>query len=146
MQYYKPWELREDEEEQIKQQIQEVDATIKAELAKHDSTSAADTEMTEVHTPVSEALPSSTEPETQLKKSNGNVELVGADEEKPDTDKQENSSMAIPTAITTATPDVTASNSDTVKETEPPRTPDEKPHDEHGGEELVEGQEDDVIY
>jgi hypothetical protein len=102
--------------------------------------SAADTEMTEVHPPVSAALPSSTEPDAQTQASNGDVELVGAYEKNSDTDKQDNSTM-----ITTAT-DETISPCETVKEKPRPRTPDEKPHDEHGGEELVEGQEDDVIY
>lgn len=140
MQYYKPWELREEDEEQIKRQTELVDATIKEELAKYDSTSAADTEMTEVHPPVSETLPSSTEPDAQTQALNGDVELVGAYAKNSDTDKQDNSTM-----ITTAT-DETISPCETVKEKDRPRTPDEKPHDEHGGEELVEGQEDDVIY
>jgi hypothetical protein len=144
MQYYKPWELREDEEEQIKRQIEQVDATIKAELANDNVTSAADTEMIEVHPPVSEALSSNTEAEPQLQKSNGDMELVGADEKKSDTDKQGDSNMAI--TSTTAITDETTVVCDTSKEKDRPKTPDAKPHDEHGGEELVEGQEDDVIY
>lgn len=143
-QYYKPWELREDEEEQIKRQIERVDALIKAELVHDDRTRAADTDMTEVHPPVCEALPPDTETEPQLQKTSRDAELVGAAEKNIDTDKQENLSTASTT--TTSTGDVTTLVSDTSKEKERPKIPDEKPHDEHGGEELVEGQEDDVIY
>lgn len=96
--------------------------------------------MTEVYPPVSKALTLSTEPDTQIQKSNGDVELVGADDMKSNTDKQDNSNM------TTATTDDAILTHDIVAEKEQPRNSDEKPHDEHGGEELVEGQEDDVIY
>jgi len=140
MQYYKPWELREDEEEQIKQQIDKVEVIIKQDLAKHDSTESADTEMTEVHPPVSETLPSNTEPDEQIQKLDGDMELVGADQPKSDTDKQDDTSRA------TTTTDEGISTSDPIAEEDQPTVPDEKPHDEHGGEELVEGQEDDVIY
>jgi hypothetical protein len=96
--------------------------------------------MTEVHPPVSKALTSSTEPEVQIQKQNGDVELVGANDKKSETDKQGD------TNTDTTTTDEMILTSDTVKETDLPTIPDQKPHDEHGGEELVEGQEDDVIY
>ena len=96
--------------------------------------------MTEVHPPVSEDLPSSTEPEAQIQQQNGDVELVGANDKKSETDKQGDSNI-----ITTSTDEMLLT-SDTVKEIDLPTIPDQKPHDEHGGEELVEGQEDDVIY
>lgn len=140
MQYYKPWELREDEEEQIKRQIEDVDATIRQELAKHAPTSIADTEMAEVHSPVSKDLTPSTEPRVQIQNQNEDVELVGADDKKSDTDKQGDPDM-----VTTGTDDMILT-SDTVKHDNLSPIPDHKPQDENGGEELVEGQEDDVIY
>jgi hypothetical protein len=141
MQYYKPWELVPEEEAQIKQQIKETDEAINQELAKHEAANGADIGMAEVHPPAFESLPSSAEPGEQTQKTNGDgeTELVGANKD-VDTNTQE------PLPEATKTTDKKISTSDTIAENDRPQTPDEKPHDDHGGEELVEGQEDDVIY
>lgn len=142
MQYYRPWELRPAEEVQIKLQIKEADESIKHELAKHETANGADTVMAEVHPPVSEPTSQHTETDeqTQKTKGDGETELVGASKH-ADTNTQE--THRDPTKTTN---DDNISVPDTVPEENNPKSPDEKPHDEHGGEELVEGQEDDVIY
>jgi hypothetical protein len=130
-----------EEEAQIKQQIKETDEAIKQELTKHEAANGVDIGMAEVHPPDSESLPSSAEPDEQTHKTNGDgeTELVGANKD-GDTNIQEH--LPDPTKTT----DENISTSDTIAENDRPQTPDERLHDDHGGEELVEGQEDDVIY
>jgi hypothetical protein len=130
-----------EEEAQIKQRIKETDEAIKQELAKHEAENGAGRETTEVHPPVSVSLPSNTEPDEQTQKTNGDgeTELVGA-YKVADTNTQ----TLLPDPTKSA--DNNISTSETITENDQPQTPDEKPHDDNGGEELVEGQEDDVIY
>ena len=141
MQYYKPWELREDEEKQIKRQIAEVDETIKRELAEHGTTTGADTEMAEVHPPVSKPIPANaeTDQQSQTTTAEDGKELVGANN-----DVDTNLQKSAPDTTNATNEDLSTTN--IAAGTELVTIPDQKPHDDHTGEELVEGQEDDVIY
>jgi len=115
--YYRPWDLRPEEEAQIKQQISETEEVVSKELAGKEAETEpkeADVQMEEEQKPG----------------------LVGDDI----TNKQK----------ATATPEPQPTN-DVPMNDERPKS-EEKGHerrvsnDDHGGEELVEGQEDDVIY
>ena len=122
-QYYKPWELRPEEGDRIKQQIEDTEKIINEELAKE-----MEKEPVKVQEPVQ---PSSDSAERSQAKAE-DVDMDG--EQKPELVGQDNTNIQDPDPDPQPTDDVP---------TEPPR-PESK--DEHHGEELVEGQEDDVIY
>ena len=97
--------------------------------------------MAEVHPPASKPISSNTEPDEQIREAaaDGEQELVGANKV-ADTNLQKSTSHS-----TKATND-DPTTSNTAMKTHLSKTSDEKSHDDHTGEELVEGQEDDVIY
>ena len=143
-QYYKPWDLRTEEEDRIKQQIEDTDSAIDKELAEHEQRKQAETGPPEVPQHSPKPAPSLAEdpkpddPDTKMEEDEEQPkpELVGA----PATNEQD-----------------TAPGPPTSNDNDVPRTVDvptvrreekleERASDDHGGEELVEGQEDDVIY
>ena len=132
-QYYRPWDLRPEEEAQIKQQISETEEVVSKELAGKE----AETEPKEVHHSPKPSDDSAERPQADVQmEEEQKPGLVGDDI----TNKQK----------ATATPEPQPTN-DVPMNDERPKS-EEKGHerrvsnDDHGGEELVEGQEDDVIY
>lgn len=121
--YYKPWDLRPEEETQIKEQIEETESVIAKELAERNAETSAKTESEEA----------------------GQMDVHVEEEPKPDlvgddtTNEQE---AAAPKPEPKSTNDVEMNEVRPKSE----EKPEDRPHDDHGGEELVEGQEDDVIY
>lgn len=134
-QYYRPWDLRSEEDERIKKQIEETERLIEKELAEASPTDVADPGPAEVPHSPKHSQDSAEPPKPD------EMDVTEEDKEKPElvgeaTNEQE------------AVPDPQATN-DVLTEQEQPEVEkkvEEKPHDDHGGEELVEGQEDDVIY
>jgi len=117
--YYRPWDLRSEEEERIKQQIEDTERLIEKELAESSSATTAD--------------PGIAEP--------GEMDVTVEEKEKPElVGEATNEQEVIPEPQTTNDVPIQDAQPDIEKKV------DEKAHDDHGGEELVEGQEDDVIY
>lgn len=139
-QYYKPWDLRPEEETQIKEQIEETESLIAKELAERKAEISAKTDPEEVHHPLKQSPGLA---EESLKA--GQTDVHMEEEPKPDlvgddtTNEQE---AAAPKPEPQSTNDVEMNEVQPKSE----EKPEDRPHDDHGGEELVEGQEDDVIY
>ena len=134
-QYYRPWDLRSEEDEQIKKQIEDTERLIEKELAEASATDVADPGPAEVpHSPKSS--PDSAEPPKP-----DDMDVTVEEKEKPEL-------VGEATNEQKAVPDPHASNNVPIEQEQPEveKKVEEKAHDDHGGEELVEGQEDDVIY
>src|SRR5271154_7206653 len=135
--YYKPWELRPEEEYQIKRQLEDTENSITRELAEHAAEKGPDTSMKEAHLPVSEPQKSSAENEQQKpdgageKDTKAGPELVG-------TDYSILQYVTPATGHTDDSPD-TPHNQTLTKAMET-KNEERPPNDDHGGEELVEGQ------
>lgn len=152
-QFYKPWELRPEQQEQIKRRIEDAEMAVKAELDEHRASKGseeAEHGAEEVHCPDSSASHvRGTEPSKQPGKQKDITgsfgqpvaELVGAD---ATNDEQ--------VAVNTSAPEVVPANNEDERQVsarvheEETGQQEEKTNEDHGGEELVEGQEDDVIY
>lgn len=132
--FYKPWELRPEQQEQIKRRIEDAEMAVKAELDEHRASKGSE-----------EAEHGAEEPGKQkdITGSFGQpvAELVGAD---ATNDEQ--------VAVNTSAPEVVPANNEDERQVsarvheEETGQQEEKTNEDHGGEELVEGQEDDVIY
>jgi hypothetical protein len=134
-QYYRPWDLRSEEEERIKQQIEDTERLIQKELAESSSATAADPGPAEVP----HSLKLSQDPAEPPKP--GEMDVTVEEKEKPElVGEAANEQEPIPEPQPT--------NDVPIQDAQPEieKKMDEKAHDDHGGEELVEGQEDDVIY
>jgi len=129
-QYYKPWELLPSQEEGIKAQIAEAEATIEEENEQWDIEHPA-TEQKEVLDEHNEPL----EP-AEAAVTNGHGDTVGSP-----ADKEEKPSSPNPAEDTNMSDTTTPYIKD--KPTEPIDGP--KDHGDDGGE-VVEGEEDTVIY
>ncbi|KAK5196288.1 hypothetical protein LTR92_003832 [Exophiala xenobiotica] len=141
--YYKPWEVREQDEEIIKRQVDEAEETIRREVAesevkrrpapkspesgRHDR----DTDVEDDRTRQTDYGVNGTSKEERPPVSSGN---------EPEPSEREDESKTVQTGVSS---DVETVPEQKVKdETQRPVSKD----DDHGGEELELGQEDDVIY
>jgi hypothetical protein len=134
-QYYRPWDLRSEEEEQIKQQIEDTERLIEKELAESSSSDVAETGPAEVpHSP--KLSQDSAEPPKP-----DEMDVTVEEKEKPElVGEATNEQEAVPDPQITNDAPIEDAQAEGEKKME------ERTHDDHGGEELVEGQEDDVIY
>jgi hypothetical protein len=136
-QYYKPWDLRSEEEERIKQQIEDTERLIEKELAESSSSDVAETGPAEMpHTPKL-----SQDPAEPPKPDEMDATMEEKEKEKPElVGEATNEQDAVPDPQATNDVPIEDAHADGEKKAE------DRSHDDHGGEELVEGQEDDVIY
>jgi hypothetical protein len=172
-QFYKPWELRPEEVEQIRLQIEEAGKSIEMDVDEH-RTTAADEKKDKVdevrHPHPSASQVDGAEPLTQPE----HAEVAVHQNEQPKTEVvaevvANSVADAVADSVVEAVgivitddqqatmekdvPDVDTANHEEEKpeardkaaEAERKRA-EEKPNEDHGGEELVEGQEDDVMY
>ena len=123
-QYFKPWELRPEEDDRIKQQIEDTEKLINDEV----TIEKVENEPVKVQEPTEPSSNSAERPQAQAE----DVNMDG--EQKPELVGEDATNEQDPVPEPRTTDDTPI---------EPPR-PESK--DEHHGEELVEGQEDDVIY
>jgi hypothetical protein len=134
-QYYRPWDLRSEEEERIKQQIEDTERLIEKELAESSASDVAVTGPTEV---LHSSKPSQNSAE--LPKPD-EMDVTVEEKEKPElVGEATNEQEAVPDPQVTNDPQIEDAQAEGEKKVE------DRTHDDHGGEELVEGQEDDVIY
>jgi hypothetical protein len=161
VQFYKPWDLRPEEEDQIKRQIED------AEKAMDDAEKVMDTEVDEHEANNRNDKQESKAKEVQHPPSSasqaGGAEAELQPEERKDTtgDNEKAEADLVGANTTNDEQIVTEKNAPDLDNSNREDKPDgqaeareedsrkhgEKPHhDDHGGEELVEGQEDDVIY
>jgi hypothetical protein len=152
-QFYKPWELRPEEDDRIKRQIEDAEKTIETEVDEHqakESSSMEENKAEEVQASHSSAsqidrAEPSNQPEDQddIKQDDeqSRAEPVGTDTTNDEQVAADKSTHEVEIAGNKDKPEVEA----TVRE-EDTGKPEEKTNEDHGGEELVEGQEDDVIY
>ena len=153
-QFYKPWDLRPEEEDQIKQQTEHAEQSISTELEErgvngqngaeehkieeevhHSEASAAKGDGAEATKPF-ESPEEWTEREGKSK-----AELAGADTTNEAQIVTEQNQTGHDNTNNEDKPDFQATGQDVERGKQ-----EEKLHEDHGGEELVEGQEDDVIY
>ena len=136
--YWRPWELREHEEEKIRQQREEVEQIIEREVREWEEKERARRAEQSENGP--RGKPDERDHETHLSNMSdfGTAPPKGGHEEEG-TDFA-NGPAANPLVDGR---DVVPSNTERPKSRD---KVDERHHDDHGGEELVEGQEDDVIY
>ena len=134
-QYYKPWDLRSEEDERIKKQIEDTERHIEKELAESSPADGVDPGPAEVPHSPKHSQDSAEPPKPD------DMDVTVEEKEEPElvgeaTNEQE------------AVPDPQATNDTHIEQEQPEdeKKAEEKAHDDHGGEELVEGQEDDVIY
>ena len=139
--HYKPWELRSEEEEQIKQQIEEVEAEIRKEQV-HDAD--------QLLTPANDVEPKQHVKDEPVDEGRDAVMQNGADSYEPDGKKELESETGDSgdSDDRQTQPAAEPSEAQLAKtEHEQEVAPEEKPKEEdQGGEELVEGHEDQVIY
>jgi hypothetical protein len=151
-QFYKPWELRPEEDDQIKRQIEDAEKAIEAEVDEHQVKNRGDEEENKAeavqHSNSSASQVDRAEPSKQPEDQDiirddeqSGAGPVGADTTNDEQVAAEKSTHEVDTASNKDKPEVEA----TVRE-EDSGKPEEKTNEDHGGEELVEGQEDDVIY
>ncbi|EXJ61422.1 uncharacterized protein A1O5_11737 [Cladophialophora psammophila CBS 110553] len=158
--YYKPWELRDSEEDAIKQQIEEVDARIQREADefeekkkvsgeefKRERKKDKDTEQP----PGSITSPpkaSSTEKVDDRQNAEGEADNQTSRDERSNPGGEERNEGDQPSPRESSGPskdnDVPA-NTNEIERRRSSSSKDQDDHD-HGGEELERGQEDDVIY
>jgi hypothetical protein len=156
-QFYKPWDLRPEEDEQIRLQIEEAGKSIEMELDEH-RTTAADEDKDKAdevqHPHPSASHVDGAEPRAQPE----HTEVAAQQNEQPKAEAMVESVGVVTTSDEQATleksgPDINTANHEEEKpevrdkdgEAESKRA-EEKSNEDHGGEELVEGQEDDVMY
>jgi hypothetical protein len=152
-QFYKPWELRPEEDDRIKRQIEDAEKAIETEVDEHQAKKISgleENQAEEVQASHSSAgqvdrAESSNQPEDQddIKQDDeqSRAELVGIDITNDEQVAADKSTNEVKIASIKDKPEVEAM----VRE-EDRGKPEEKTNEDHGGEELVEGQEDDVIY
>lgn len=141
--YYRPWELRQEEEEQIKRQKEEVEKSIRSEIVDEQEpvdkqnlrdsngqriSDNADQHMTEEK---AKSAPDKSLGHSQEHSPNGKLE------QKQNNDEKSNDQHSMDSDASMSTQKESASKQ---------RNDDKTKDDDHHGEELVEGQEDDVIY
>lgn len=134
-QYYRPWDLRPEENERIKQQIEDTERLIEKELAESQSAAAEENEPAQVlHSPKPSQNPAEPPQPDEM-----DVTVEG---------KEKSELVGEATNEQNTVPDPRVTNDVPVEDAQPEgeKKMEEKTHDDHGGEELVEGQEDDVIY
>lgn len=132
MQYYKPWELLPGDEDKIKSQVQEAEEKIEREAAEWDAENAAKND---------EPPPTANEHSPGPKEENvGDMVGSAVHEEQPSSPKpSEDTNMNVVVAAIAAT----ATSDAQSKTNEPPEAA--KDQGDDGGE-VVEGEEDTVIY
>ena len=133
-QYYKPWELLPSEEERIKAQIEETEAIIEKEREQWEAENPADEQQ------VPPDSDSKAEPPETKDTANGQTDTVGdstnIEGQPPGPKAEEDTNM-----------NGTTSPGGEQKVTEPVEAePAEAPKDHDDGGEVVEGEEDTVIY
>jgi hypothetical protein len=131
--YWRPWEMREEDKERVRRQREEVEVEIRREEEQ--------LKVSDGKEDVGLKMESDDRPQDSEATANGKADVVEIKKELP-LDDQDGRDGDI-----NAVEDV--SNEDTASEIkeEQKLSVDEKPkEDEHGGEELVKGQEDDLIY
>jgi len=156
-QFYKPWELRPEEDEQIRLQIEEAGKSIELEVDEHRTTAADEgkDKADEVQHPYPSASQADgaeplTQPEhaevavreNEQPKAGAVVESVGV---VTTNHEQEIREKSVPDVNTANHEEEKPEARDEVGEAESKKA-EEKSNEDHGGEELVEGQEDDVMY
>ena len=141
-QYYKPWDLRPEEEGHIKSQIEKIRTAIEEELAEHADGRRIGDGTDEVHVAdtgpppnIDGAAPADSGDLTRAEMEQ--AELVSADSTAQPIDAPMPEDGDDHDAATTTFEDVPMPSAESTEE---------RQNDDHGGEELVEGQEDDVIY
>ncbi|KAK3631748.1 hypothetical protein LTR56_016704 [Elasticomyces elasticus] len=155
--YYKPWELRPDEEDRIEQQLKEAEALIERELAAfegrpirviEETHEDRDAEPKEVNGHSEEALAedvqAEAEPELATAQPTANAELDTVIEEKP----AEHTDLDLPPAEVLDSQTANDEPGDTNKATPPPEVvaATEQKQEDDDGDHVVEGDEDTVIY
>lgn len=136
--YYKPWELRAEEEEVIRKQVDEVEDELRPEQAVVDGRAP---------TPVNEDEPKE-ETKEELDVKTEDVTNQNGEDTQEDTiqnDPATESGSTDDTNKDAEEPPQTIPPSKSEEISTPP-TEEKAKEDDHGGEELVEGHEDDVIY
>ncbi|KAJ9607269.1 hypothetical protein H2200_008342 [Cladophialophora chaetospira] len=161
--YYKPWELRDLEEDEIKRQIEDVTSEIEREVLEFElkKQKRQQDDKDEIREPVPKGEQSASPKASQ----NGAMDVdddLGQGEAKPDedneppngeqrhqgstADKETNDDQAANSELA-GTSKVDGSQTKQAKgETERPSSSNRSDEHDHGGEELERGQEDDVIY
>jgi len=141
--YYKPWELRPEEEETIERQKREAEEQIRKELGQdepEDRVAGSDRHSTSHHGEESlvtetKLVDVSADPEPDVNEGPGNgTSPVEQQEGQPPDDDHPSTAQASSDDLKPDESPITSGNADTHKE------------DDHHDGELVEGQEDDVIY
>ncbi|KAK5714345.1 hypothetical protein LTR17_017201 [Elasticomyces elasticus] len=155
--YYKPWELRPDEEDRIEQQLKEAEALIERELAAFEGRPVRvieerhedrDVEPKEVNGHSDETLAAEVqaepEPELATAQPTANAELDTVIEEKP----AEHTDLDLPPAEVLDSQTANDEPGDTNKATPPPEVvaATEQKQEDDDGDHVVEGDEDTVIY
>ncbi|KAH0843872.1 putative nuclear protein SDK3 [Fonsecaea pedrosoi] len=154
--YYKPWELRDSEEDEIKQQIEEAEATIRRETEEfEEKRKSREQELKEEdkeaqHPPGPKSLPG------DITKDEGDDRLDAKGEAVNDAFGNEQSVQITspkdgedqPSPHDSSGPLKDNDSAEHPSKAERRRSGSSKEHDDHdhGGEELERGQEDDVIY
>ena len=134
-QYYRPWDLRPEEDERIKKQIEDTERLVEKELVEASAADVADPGPAEVPHSLKPSRDSAEPPKAD------DMNVTEEDKEKPElVGEAANEQEAVP--------DPQVTNDVPIEEAQPEleKKVEDKSHDDHGGEELVEGQEDDVIY
>jgi pinin/SDK/memA/ protein conserved region len=140
--YYKPWELRPEEEEQIKKQVEEVEGAIRKEQSDD---SGQTTDVVDANAPKQDIKeePSTTSEDASMQNGDGPredaVKKEPEDADVEDEGTKANGEGELSDENPTSAPEVAAKSPAEDKE-------DKSKDDDHRGEELVEGHEDDVIY
>lgn len=152
LQFYRPWELRAEEEDRIKRQIQAAEKDVENEVNEHQrrKEDKDDKEKEGQHPYFSASQVDGAQPpqepghEENATKEDGQpkAELLGAD---VTNEEQVTTESNVPELDAADDEDENIETQASVLEDED-RKQEEKTSEDHGGEELVEGQEDDVIY
>ena len=136
MQYYKPWELIPSEEERIKAQVEETEAIIEKEREQWEAENPTDEQQ------VPPDSDSKTEPPETKETTNGQTDTVG-----DSTNNEEGEPPGPKSEEEDTNMNGTASPGDERKTAEPAEAePAEAAKDHDDGGEVVEGEEDTVIY
>ena len=136
--YYKPWELRPEEEEQIKKQKDEVDEQIRREQDQSNGRLPTPTKEAEADQQVEEKPPAETADAAMQNGTESHEEEIKKEPEPVNRDVEE-----MPAKNAEEPSEGSALQADE-KSTAPAE--DKTKDDDHGGDELVEGHEDQVIY
>lgn len=139
--YYMPWELRDEEEERIKQQKEAVEMEIQQELGVGNGVANpvrvnGNSDMQEPDAVKPADRDDDQKPELQPIDDTGQVKWQGETDDASNVEAN-GQNGDVPTLSDTNTEDVVEQQS---------RREDPQKDDDHHGEELVQGQEDDVIY